>query len=249
MNELALFAGGGGGILAGHMLGWRTVAAGTPESHAQDRSSEKLSLDDLIARVKRRDDELAQRERPCLDVKVDTWICWHMLKRVELVVVRLSADAHPPLLNHESPAATGCRKVLDRLAAVRAELLLLGLLEHDAHTQPVADLSVALPSEARDGIRVQVPGGVELQRVIAVLHRHALEDVECPGAEWPAPLLLDGGLGLGSQGDLTDPLLAQAEHLTDASDRLSLSPHLHDLGDEVRELGVLLFRGCHGLSS
>ena len=27
MNELALFAGGGGGILAGHMLGWRTVAA------------------------------------------------------------------------------------------------------------------------------------------------------------------------------------------------------------------------------
>jgi len=27
MNELALFAGGGGGILAGHLLGWRTVAA------------------------------------------------------------------------------------------------------------------------------------------------------------------------------------------------------------------------------
>ncbi len=27
MNELALLAGGGGGILAGHMLGWRTVAA------------------------------------------------------------------------------------------------------------------------------------------------------------------------------------------------------------------------------
>ena len=27
MNELALFAGGGGGILAGHMLGWRTVCA------------------------------------------------------------------------------------------------------------------------------------------------------------------------------------------------------------------------------
>ena len=27
MNELALFAGAGGGILAGHMLGWRTVAA------------------------------------------------------------------------------------------------------------------------------------------------------------------------------------------------------------------------------
>jgi DNA (cytosine-5)-methyltransferase 1 len=27
MNELALFAGGGGGILAGHMLGWRCVAA------------------------------------------------------------------------------------------------------------------------------------------------------------------------------------------------------------------------------
>jgi len=27
MNELALFAGVGGGILAGHLLGWRTVAA------------------------------------------------------------------------------------------------------------------------------------------------------------------------------------------------------------------------------
>ena len=27
MNELALFAGAGGGILAGHLLGWRTVAA------------------------------------------------------------------------------------------------------------------------------------------------------------------------------------------------------------------------------
>lgn len=27
MNELALFAGGGGGILGGHLLGWRTVCA------------------------------------------------------------------------------------------------------------------------------------------------------------------------------------------------------------------------------
>lgn len=27
MNELALFAGAGGGILGGHLLGWRTVAA------------------------------------------------------------------------------------------------------------------------------------------------------------------------------------------------------------------------------
>jgi DNA (cytosine-5)-methyltransferase 1 len=27
MNELALFAGGGGGLLAGHLLGWRTVCA------------------------------------------------------------------------------------------------------------------------------------------------------------------------------------------------------------------------------
>jgi DNA (cytosine-5)-methyltransferase 1 len=27
MNELALFAGSGGGILGGHLLGWRTVAA------------------------------------------------------------------------------------------------------------------------------------------------------------------------------------------------------------------------------
>ncbi|UOF80234.1 DNA methyltransferase [Caudoviricetes sp.] len=27
MNELALFAGAGGGILGGHLLGWRTVCA------------------------------------------------------------------------------------------------------------------------------------------------------------------------------------------------------------------------------
>ena len=27
MNELALFAGSGGGILAGHLLGWRTICA------------------------------------------------------------------------------------------------------------------------------------------------------------------------------------------------------------------------------
>src|SRR4051812_43984595 len=27
MNELALFAGAGGGLLAGHILGWRTVCA------------------------------------------------------------------------------------------------------------------------------------------------------------------------------------------------------------------------------
>ena len=32
--------------------------------------------------VKRRDDELAQWERPCLNVKVDTWICWHNAKTV-----------------------------------------------------------------------------------------------------------------------------------------------------------------------
>ena len=27
LNELALFAGAGGGILGGHLLGWRTVCA------------------------------------------------------------------------------------------------------------------------------------------------------------------------------------------------------------------------------
>ena len=34
MNELALFAGAGGGILAGHMLGWRTVCAVEREAYA-----------------------------------------------------------------------------------------------------------------------------------------------------------------------------------------------------------------------
>lgn len=34
MNELALFAGSGGGILAGHLLGWRTVCAVEWDSYA-----------------------------------------------------------------------------------------------------------------------------------------------------------------------------------------------------------------------
>lgn len=34
MNELALFAGAGGGILAGHMLGWRTVCAVERDAYA-----------------------------------------------------------------------------------------------------------------------------------------------------------------------------------------------------------------------
>jgi DNA (cytosine-5)-methyltransferase 1 len=34
MNELALFAGAGGGILAGHMLGWRTVVAVERDAYA-----------------------------------------------------------------------------------------------------------------------------------------------------------------------------------------------------------------------
>jgi len=34
VNELALFAGAGGGILAGHLLGWRTVCAVEYESYA-----------------------------------------------------------------------------------------------------------------------------------------------------------------------------------------------------------------------
>jgi len=34
MNELALFAGAGGGILGGHLLGWRTVCAVERDAHA-----------------------------------------------------------------------------------------------------------------------------------------------------------------------------------------------------------------------
>jgi DNA (cytosine-5)-methyltransferase 1 len=36
MNELALFAGVGGGILGGHLLGWRTVCAVESEQYAVD---------------------------------------------------------------------------------------------------------------------------------------------------------------------------------------------------------------------
>lgn len=35
MNELALFAGGGGGILGGHLLGWRTVCAVEIDDYAR----------------------------------------------------------------------------------------------------------------------------------------------------------------------------------------------------------------------
>lgn len=34
MNELALFAGAGGGILGGHLLGWRTVCAVESDPYA-----------------------------------------------------------------------------------------------------------------------------------------------------------------------------------------------------------------------
>ena len=36
MNELALFAGAGGGILGGHLLGWRTVCAVEIDAYARD---------------------------------------------------------------------------------------------------------------------------------------------------------------------------------------------------------------------
>lgn len=35
MNELALFAGAGGGILGGKLLGWRTVCAVEFDEHAR----------------------------------------------------------------------------------------------------------------------------------------------------------------------------------------------------------------------
>jgi len=34
VNELALFAGAGGGILGGHLLGWRTVCAVERDAYA-----------------------------------------------------------------------------------------------------------------------------------------------------------------------------------------------------------------------
>lgn len=37
MNELALFAGAGGGILGGHLLGWRTRCAVEIDAYARDR--------------------------------------------------------------------------------------------------------------------------------------------------------------------------------------------------------------------
>jgi DNA (cytosine-5)-methyltransferase 1 len=36
MNELALFAGAGGGILGGHLLGWRTICAVEWDAYARD---------------------------------------------------------------------------------------------------------------------------------------------------------------------------------------------------------------------
>lgn len=36
MNELALFAGAGGGLLAGHLLGWRTICAVESDGFARD---------------------------------------------------------------------------------------------------------------------------------------------------------------------------------------------------------------------
>jgi len=48
MNELALFAGAGGGILGGHLLGWRTVCAveweAYPASVLCARQNDKILL-------------------------------------------------------------------------------------------------------------------------------------------------------------------------------------------------------------
>ena len=110
-----------------------------------------------IARVKRRDDELAQRERPCLNVKVDTWICWHKLKRVELVVVCVCPRMRTPRCLTMSPQQQqAAGKVLEDLPAVRAQLGRLGLLEQHGHSQPFADFGIALPAEPSHGIRVEV---------------------------------------------------------------------------------------------
>jgi hypothetical protein len=49
MNELALFAGNGGGILGGKLLGWRTVPIG--EATPSLRSSSQLNSQPADLRV------------------------------------------------------------------------------------------------------------------------------------------------------------------------------------------------------
>jgi len=53
MNELALFAGAGGGILGGNLLGWRTVCAVERDAYAaqvlaQRQNDGALSFPDLV---------------------------------------------------------------------------------------------------------------------------------------------------------------------------------------------------------
>lgn len=43
MNELALFAGAGGGILGGHLLGWRTVCAVERDAYAAQVLAQRQS--------------------------------------------------------------------------------------------------------------------------------------------------------------------------------------------------------------
>ena len=47
MNELAIFAGAGGGILGGYLLGWRTVCAVEIDPYAASSGSGSNSIQDF----------------------------------------------------------------------------------------------------------------------------------------------------------------------------------------------------------
>lgn len=50
MNELALFAGAGGGILGGHLLGWRTRCAVEVDAYARALIAAHLTQDADVGR-------------------------------------------------------------------------------------------------------------------------------------------------------------------------------------------------------
>lgn len=95
MNELALFAGGGGGVLAGKMLGWRTVCA--------------VELDDYARRVL-----IARQDDGSLDPFPinPTWVEWLMGWPLGWTVCSASAtgrsrSARPKRGGNSSPAEDG----------------------------------------------------------------------------------------------------------------------------------------------
>ena len=135
MNELALFAGCGGGILAGHLLGWRCVAAVEIEDYPR-RVLLQRQADGLLPRFPIWDDictfdglpwqgkiDVVSGGFPCTDISIagrgagldgeQSSMWYHMARVVSEVRPRFVFVENSPMLIHR-----GIGRVLGDLSAI-----------------------------------------------------------------------------------------------------------------------------------